>query len=72
MTKAGYTAGTDIALALDCAASEYYKDGMYELDGEGAKLTRSQMVDYWHVADKYPIIPSRTACPSTTGTAGSS
>jgi enolase len=55
--KAGYTAGTDIALALDCAASEYYRDGMYELDGEGAKLTRSQMVDYlatW--ADKYPII----------------
>ena len=31
--------------ALDCAASEYYKDGMYELDGEGAKLTRSQTVD---------------------------
>ena len=55
--KAGYTAGTDIALALDCAASEYYRDGMYELDGEGAKLTRSQMVDYlatW--VDKYPII----------------
>jgi len=55
--KAGYTAGSDIALAVDCAASEYYKDGMYELDGEGAKLTRSQMVDYlatW--ADKYPII----------------
>ncbi len=55
--KAGYTAGSDIALALDCAASEYYKDGMYELEGEGAKLTRSQMVDYlaaW--ADKYPII----------------
>src|SRR5207248_7826426 len=55
--KAGHTAGTDIALALDCAASEYYKDGMYELEGEGAKLTRSQMVDYlatW--VDKYPII----------------
>jgi enolase len=55
--KAGYTAGTDIALALDCAASEYYKDGLYELNGEGAKLTRSQMVDYlaaW--VDKYPII----------------
>src|SRR5438067_6857137 len=55
--KAGYTAGTDIALALDCAASEYYKDRMYELEGEGAKLTRSQMVDYlatW--VDKYPII----------------
>ena len=55
--KAGYTAGTDIALALDCAASEYYKDGMYELESEGSKLTRSQMVDYlasW--VDKYPII----------------
>jgi enolase len=55
--KAGYTAGTDIALALDCAASEYYKDGLYELESEGAKLTRSQMVDYlvnW--VDKYPII----------------
>jgi enolase len=55
--KAGYTAGTDIALALDCAASEYYKDGQYELESEGAKLTRSQMVDYlvnW--VDKYPII----------------
>jgi enolase len=36
--KAGYTAGTDIMLAIDCAASEYYKDGMYELEGEGAKL----------------------------------
>jgi enolase len=55
--KAGYTAGTDIALALDCAASEYYRDGLYELEGEGARLTRSQMVDYlasW--VDKYPII----------------
>ena len=55
--KAGYTPGADIALALDCAASEYYKDGMYELESEGAKLTRSQMVDYlaaW--VDKYPII----------------
>ncbi len=55
--KAGYTAGTDIALALDPAASEYYKDGMYELEGEGAKLTRSQMVDYFAAwVDKYPII----------------
>jgi enolase len=55
--SAGYTAGTDIALALDCAASEYYRDGLYELESEHAKLTRSQMVDYlatW--VDKYPII----------------
>ncbi|HEX8009995.1 MAG TPA: phosphopyruvate hydratase [Casimicrobiaceae bacterium] len=55
--KAGYTAGTDIAIALDPAASEYYRDGMYELEGEGAKLTRSQMVDYFATwVDKYPII----------------
>jgi enolase len=55
--KAGYVPGTDIALALDCAASEYYKDGVYELASEGVKLTRSQMVDYlatW--CDRYPII----------------
>jgi enolase len=55
--KAGYVPGTDVALALDCAASEYYKDGVYSLESEGAKLTRSQMVDYlaaW--CDKYPII----------------
>src|SRR5262249_10873456 len=57
LDKAGYAPGADIALAIDCAASEYYRDGMYELDAEKAKLTRSQMVDYlarW--VDKYPII----------------
>src|SRR5690348_898671 len=55
--NAGYTPGTDIALGIDCAASEYYKDGMYALEGEHARLTRSQMVDYlatW--AEKYPIV----------------
>ena len=55
--KAGYVAGTDIALGLDCAASEYYEDGVYNLASEGVKLTRSQMVDTlatW--CDKYPII----------------
>ena len=57
IAKAGYTPGADVALAIDCAASEYYRDGMYELESEGAKLTRSQMIDYlaaW--VDKYPII----------------
>ena len=55
--KAGYKAGADIALALDCAASEYYQEGMYELEGEGTHLTRSQMVDYLSAwVDKYPII----------------
>jgi enolase len=55
--KAGYTAGKDVALGIDCAASEYYKDGVYQLEGERAKLTRAQMVDYlatW--AEKYPIL----------------
>ena len=55
---AGYTAGEQIALGLDCAASEFYKDGMYVLEGEGGiKLTAQQWTDMlatW--VDKYPII----------------
>ncbi len=55
---AGYTAGEQIALALDCAASEFYKDGHYVLEGEGGlKLTATQWTDMlasW--CDKYPII----------------
>jgi len=56
--KAGYTAGDQIALALDCAASEFYKDGKYVLEGEGGiSLTAEQWTDMlaaW--CDKYPII----------------
>jgi enolase len=55
--EAGYEAGTQIALGLDCAASEYYKDGKYHLDGENLVLTSEQMTDLlatW--CDKYPII----------------
>ena len=56
--KAGYTAGEQIALALDCAASEFYKDGQYVLEGEGGiKLSAEQWTDMlasW--CDKYPII----------------
>ncbi|EER60825.1 Phosphopyruvate hydratase [Acidovorax delafieldii 2AN] len=55
---AGYTAGEQIALGLDCAASEFYKDGMYVLEGEGGlRLTAQQWTDMlatW--VDKYPII----------------
>ncbi|GKT23380.1 MULTISPECIES: phosphopyruvate hydratase [Comamonadaceae] len=55
---AGYTAGEQIALALDCAASEFYKDGHYVLEGEGGiRLTAQQWTDMlaaW--VDKYPII----------------
>ena len=56
--KAGYKAGEQIALGLDCAASEFYKDGHYVLEGEGGlKLTAQQWTDMlatW--CDKYPII----------------
>lgn len=56
--KAGYEAGTQIALALDCASSEFYKDGLYHLAGEGGiSLNATQLVDLlesW--CDKYPIV----------------
>jgi enolase len=55
--KAGYTAGTQIALGLDCAASEFYKDGKYHLEGEGLTLTHAEWTDIlatW--CDKYPIV----------------
>jgi enolase len=56
--KAGYKPGEQIALGLDCAASEFYKDGMYVLEGEGnLTLTAAQWTDMlagW--CDKYPII----------------
>jgi len=55
--NAGYTAGDDIVLALDVASSEFYKDGKYELAGEGKSLTSAEMVDYLAaLADKYPIV----------------
>ena len=55
--KAGYEPGTQIALGLDCAASEFYKDGLYHLDGEGLKLSAedfTNLLSTW--SDKYPII----------------
>ena len=56
--KAGYTAGTQIAIGLDCAASEFYKDGEYVLEGEGGlKLAAAAWTDIlatW--VDKYPIV----------------
>ncbi|MDP3250907.1 MAG: phosphopyruvate hydratase [Hydrogenophaga sp.] len=56
--KAGYTAGDQIALGLDCAASEFFKDGKYVLEGEGGiSLSAEEWTDMlasW--VDKYPII----------------
>ncbi|HVF63014.1 MAG TPA: phosphopyruvate hydratase [Casimicrobiaceae bacterium] len=55
--QAGYAAGTDIALAMDCAASEYYKDGRYVLEGEGKSYASQQMVDVLAtLCDRYPIV----------------
>jgi enolase len=58
ITNAGYEPGTQIALGLDCAASEFYKDGLYVLEGEGGlKLTAAQWTDMMATwVDKYPII----------------
>ena len=54
---AGYQAGEDVLLALDCAASEFYKDGKYHLSGEGLQLTSSEFSDYsGNLADQFPIV----------------
>ena len=54
---AGYKPGEQIALALDCAASEFYKDGKYHLEGEGRSLTSGELTDLWaDWAARYPII----------------
>jgi len=55
--KAGYAPGTDIAIGIDCAASEFWKDGRYQFASEALSLTSPQLVDIlatW--CDKYPII----------------
>ncbi len=55
--KAGYTPGEDMKLALDVASSEIYKDGKYELAGEGKVLTSEEMVAYYeYLVGKYPIV----------------
>ena len=55
--KAGYQAGQDVLLALDCASSEFYKDGRYMLESEKLQLSSGQFADYLAaLADKYPII----------------
>ena len=55
--KAGYQPGEDIYLALDCAATEYYRDGAYHLSGEGKRLTPDENVAYLSaLARDYPIL----------------
>ena len=53
---AGYSAGSDVLIALDCAATEYFKDGAYVMAGEGRTLSPAEMVDYLaELARDYPI-----------------
>lgn len=55
--KAGYTPGADIAIAMDPAMSELYRDGAYHLTGEGKVLSPDDMVAYWtRLVDTYPIV----------------
>ncbi|HEX2020405.1 MAG TPA: phosphopyruvate hydratase [Aurantimonas sp.] len=55
--KAGYTPGEDMYLALDCASTEFFRDGVYDLEGEGRKLSPADMAGYLaELAGAYPII----------------
>ena len=55
--RAGYQLGTDITLALDCAASEFYRDGVYDLKGEGRQFLNAEFADYLAaLCDDHPII----------------
>ncbi len=57
ISAAGYEPGRDVLLALDCAASEFYRDGKYELKGEGLSLTAEGFTDYLAtLSDKFPIV----------------
>jgi len=55
--RAGYTAGQDVMLALDCASSEFHKNSQYILESEGLKLETAGLVDYLaNLAGRYPIV----------------
>ena len=54
---AGYSPGNDIGIALDCAASEFFKDGKYHLASEGRKLSAEELIDYYgELVSKYPVL----------------
>ncbi len=57
ITKAGYKPGGDVMLALDCAATEFFKDGKYQYEGEGKTRSPQQQADYLaELVGKYPIV----------------
>ena len=56
IADAGYKPGEDVVLALDAASSEFYKNGKYEMEGEGKSYTNAQMVDYYKdLCNRFPI-----------------
>jgi enolase len=60
---AGFTPGDDIAIGMDCAASEYFKDGRYVLEGEGRELSSKEMAEYLaDLVDRYPIVTIEDGC----------
>ena len=61
--KAGYRLGEDITFALDCASTEFYRDGQYKLDGEGKSFDAAGMVKYLEdLCGKYPIMSIEDGC----------
>jgi enolase len=57
IASAGYTPGDDLAICLDPAASEFFREGRYELAGEGRSLSSAEMVGYWaEAAGSYPVV----------------
>ena len=57
IASAGYAAGRDVVLAIDCAASEFYRDGRYVLESEGEKFTSAEFAGYLEqLAARYPIV----------------
>ena len=56
ISDAGYKPGDDVVLAIDAASSEFYKDGKYEMEGEGKSYTNAQMVDFYKdLCNRFPI-----------------
>ncbi len=63
VTKAGYQLGKEVLLALDCASTEFYKDGKYHLEGEGKVLSSEELVRYYEeLVNNYPIFSIEDAC----------
>ena len=60
---AGYRLGEDVVFALDCAATEFYRDGVYAIDGENRRLDSAEMVEYLaDLAARFPIVSIEDGC----------